>query len=79
MAYFTETPTSYKRDNSKIYVSGLHDNVEKKDLEKTFKSFGRVVDVTIIKKLSSIAFITFENEEDAKEALWCLDGTFVLF
>jgi RNA recognition motif-containing protein len=61
--------------NSKqIFLSGLNNNVEENDLKNLFSLYGNVVNVVLSKnhtnsKRKDLAFITFENHEQAINAV----------
>ncbi|KAH9512788.1 hypothetical protein Btru_038186 [Bulinus truncatus] len=65
----------------KIMVSGIpkNENYADADLEKEFAPFGRITEVNIIRDRRSnlprgFAFITYENPQDAEDAIKALEG-----
>lgn len=59
-------------DSLTIYVGDLSPKTLDSDLFRMFSNVGKVSNVRLIKRaepLSSFAFVTFENEEDAKRAI----------
>lgn len=72
--------------NNKVFVGGLNYDTDEKALEAAFSSFGLVINLRIIRdqesgKSKGFGFITFSNDEGAKEALQMdgekLDGRFI--
>ncbi|XP_032902416.1 cold-inducible RNA-binding protein B-like [Amblyraja radiata] len=61
-------------DEGKIFVGGLNFETDEQSLEQLFSKYGEVRDVLVIKdkethKSKGFGFITFENPDDAKDAL----------
>mmetsp|Transcript_87452 Transcript_87452/g.167682 ORF Transcript_87452/g.167682 Transcript_87452/m.167682 type:complete len:138 (-) Transcript_87452:111-524(-) len=48
--------------------------VDKSDLEDVFGKFGNVVDVWVARQPPGFAFVTFDDDRDAKDALEDMDG-----
>ena len=64
-----------KGERSKVYVGGLGEGADEAELEQAFRTFGRLRHVWVARQPSGFAFVVFEDERDAREAIRCLDGT----
>lgn len=58
---------------NRIYVGNLNDDIKPPDLYSHFKQCGPVR--TITKKYSQFAFVEFESDADAKNAIVSLNGS----
>ncbi|XP_069073218.1 cold-inducible RNA-binding protein-like [Pleurodeles waltl] len=66
-------------DEGKIFVGGLSFDTNEQDLEQQFGKYGAIVEVVVIKdretqRSRGFGFVTYENQEDAKDALKGMDG-----
>jgi len=61
----------------KVYVGDLERDVSERDLEKVFREFGSIRSVWVARNPPGFAFIEFEDERDAADAVRELDGTSV--
>ncbi|XP_078526614.1 cold-inducible RNA-binding protein B-like [Lissotriton helveticus] len=66
-------------DDGKIFVGGLSFDTNEQDLEQQFCKYGAISEVVVIKdretqRSRGFGFVTFENQEDAKDALKGMDG-----
>jgi len=66
-------------DKCKLFIGKLDYGAREGDLRDTFEKHGRVAECKIIMDRESgrsrgFAFVTFENEDDARDAIDCLDG-----
>jgi len=59
----------------KVYVGGLPERVDRRELEDTFERFGRLENVWVARNPPGFAFVLFEDERDAADAVKYLDGT----
>uniref|UniRef100_T1JJJ1 RRM domain-containing protein n=1 Tax=Strigamia maritima TaxID=126957 RepID=T1JJJ1_STRMM len=59
---------------SRVYVGGLVDSVRKEDLEKEFSKFGKLNHVWVAWNPPGFAFIEFDDERDAQEAVRAMNG-----
>lgn len=72
-----------KTKSGKILVSDLIDGTTERDLKELFSKYGQVREVKIPKTKNKnniwegkgIAYVTFWNEDDAKEAAYCCNNT----
>ena len=58
-----------------IYVGGLGNNVSKYELEDIFNRYGKLKNVWVARNPPGFAFVEFEDERDAEDAVKALDGT----
>eukprot|EP00931_Biecheleriopsis_adriatica_P112043 TRINITY_DN86552_c0_g1_i1.p1 TRINITY_DN86552_c0_g1~~TRINITY_DN86552_c0_g1_i1.p1 ORF type:complete len:129 (+),score=21.84 TRINITY_DN86552_c0_g1_i1:63-449(+) len=61
---------------TKLHVANLDREraVDKQDLEDLFKEFGRISDIWVARQPPGFAFVTFDDERDADDAIKALDG-----
>lgn len=57
-----------------VYVGGLSDEVQKEDLEREFSKFGNLTKVWVARNPPGFAFIEFEDDQDANEAIKEMNG-----
>ncbi|CAH1781763.1 unnamed protein product [Owenia fusiformis] len=62
----------------KIFVAGLPQDIDEKTLETAFGKYGRIAEVLVMKHKDSqvpkgFAFVTFENPDDAEDAIKGMD------
>lgn len=69
---------SRHRDDSneecKVYVGDLPRDVSEKELERVFREFGSVRSVWVARNPPGFAFVMFDDERDAEDAVKNLDG-----
>lgn len=66
-------------DDGKLFVGGLNFETDEQALEEQFSKYGQITEVRVIKDRETMtsrgfAFITFDNPEDAKDALQAMNG-----
>ncbi|XP_028672069.1 cold inducible RNA binding protein b [Erpetoichthys calabaricus] len=66
-------------DEGKLFVGGLSFETSERSLEDVFSKYGHVSEVVVIKdrethKSRGFGFVTFENPEDAKDAMIAMNG-----
>ncbi|XP_051880109.1 cold-inducible RNA-binding protein B-like [Pristis pectinata] len=66
-------------DEGKLFVGGLSLNTDEQALEEQFSKYGQITEVRVIKDRETFTsrgfgFITFDNPEDAKDALQAMNG-----
>ncbi|XP_078256091.1 uncharacterized protein LOC144593847 [Rhinoraja longicauda] len=66
-------------DEGKLFVGGLNVDTDEQVLEEQFSKYGQITEVRVIKDRESggsrgFGFITFDNPEDAKDALQAMNG-----
>lgn len=59
----------------KVYIGGLGNGADSREIETAFGAFGRVVNVWVARNPPGFAFVAFEDPRDAEDAVRCLDGT----
>lgn len=57
-----------------VYVGGLGEDTQKEDLEREFGRFGNLTKVWVARNPPGFAFIDFENDDDANEAIKEMNG-----
>lgn len=57
-----------------VYVGGLSDDIQKEDLEREFGKFGNLRKVWVARNPPGFAFIEFEDDQDANEAIKEMNG-----
>ena len=60
-----------KMIRSRIFIGNLDEKVIRPDLESVFKSYGKIIGVSLHK---NFGFVQFDNEESAHKAVAELDG-----
>ena len=58
----------------KVYVGDLGDSASKRDLEEAFGYYGPLTSVWIARNPPGFAFVEFEDDRDAEDAVKGLDG-----
>lgn len=58
----------------KVYVGNLGSNGSKSELERAFGFYGPLTNVWVARKPPGFAFVEFEDEKDARDAVRALDG-----
>ncbi|XP_055492358.1 uncharacterized protein LOC129697674 [Leucoraja erinacea] len=66
-------------DEGKLFVGGLNFDTDEQALEEQFSKYGQITEVRVIKDRETcisrgFGFITFDNPEDAKDALQAMNG-----
>ncbi|KAG9350618.1 hypothetical protein JZ751_024507 [Albula glossodonta] len=66
-------------DEGKLFVGGLSFDTNEQSLEDVFSKYGQITEVVVIKdresqKSRGFGFITFENPDDAKDAMLAMNG-----
>ena len=58
-----------------MYIGNLGNNASKYDIEDAFNKYGPLRDVWVARNPPGFAFVEFEDNRDAKDAVRGLDGT----
>ncbi|KAJ8374565.1 hypothetical protein SKAU_G00051450 [Synaphobranchus kaupii] len=66
-------------DEGKLFVGGLNFDTNEDSLEQAFSKYGSITKVDVIRdretnKSRGFGFVTFENPEDAKDAMTAMNG-----
>ncbi|KAJ8387774.1 hypothetical protein AAFF_G00150750 [Aldrovandia affinis] len=66
-------------DEGKLFVGGLSFDTNEQALEDVFSKYGQITEVVVIKdretqKSRGFGFVTFENPDDAKDAMAAMNG-----
>jgi len=59
---------------TKVYVGDLGSSASKLDLEEAFSPYGRLTNVWVARNPPGFAFVEFEDNRDAEDAVRALDG-----
>ncbi|MEW5302202.1 MAG: hypothetical protein WDW36_005005 [Sanguina aurantia] len=59
---------------SRVYVGGLDERISERDLDDEFGRFGKLRNIWIARKPPGFAFIEYEDDRDAQDAVKKLDG-----
>ena len=59
----------------KVYVGGLPSDAQADELEDAFGKYGRLMKVWVARRPPGFAFIEFEDDRDAEDAVRAIDGT----
>lgn len=60
-----------------VYVGGLSEDIQKEDLEREFGKFGTLTKVWVARNPPGFAFIEFEDDQDANEAIKEMNGAMI--
>ncbi|KAM4049440.1 cold-inducible RNA-binding protein B isoform 2-T2 [Anomaloglossus baeobatrachus] len=66
-------------DEGKLFIGGLSFDTDEQNLEQVFCKYGQVSEVVVVKdretkRSRGFGFVTFENPEDAKDAMQAMNG-----
>ncbi|XP_032902417.1 cold-inducible RNA-binding protein-like isoform X1 [Amblyraja radiata] len=66
-------------DEGKLFVGGLNFDTNEQSLESVFSKYGQISEVIVIKdretqRSRGFGFVTFENPDDAKDAMLAMNG-----
>ncbi|MEE6487575.1 hypothetical protein FKM82_014943 [Ascaphus truei] len=66
-------------DDGKLFVGGLSFDTDEQNLEEVFGKYGQISEVVVVKdretkRSRGFGFVTFENPEDAKDAMEAMNG-----
>ena len=60
---------------AKVYIGNLGNNASKYEIEDAFNKYGKLKNVWVARNPPGFAFVEFEDERDAEDAVRGLDGT----
>jgi RNA recognition motif-containing protein len=63
---------------SVVYIGNLDENADARDLRDEFDRYGRIRDVWIARNPPGFAFVEFDDDRDAKDAVRGTDGRYIL-
>ncbi|PAA73503.1 hypothetical protein BOX15_Mlig017782g1, partial [Macrostomum lignano] len=72
-----DSAMSGMRLDCKIYVGELPRDAEEREIQRTFKSFGRIRNVWVARNPPGFAFVEMEDPRDAEKAARSLDGSVI--
>ncbi|XP_063306534.1 cold-inducible RNA-binding protein B-like [Pelobates fuscus] len=66
-------------DDGKLFVGGLSFETDEQNLEQVFSKYGQVSEVVVVKDRETkrswgFGFVTYENPDDAKDAMMAMNG-----
>ncbi|KAM4809536.1 cold-inducible RNA-binding protein A-like [Rhinophrynus dorsalis] len=66
-------------DAGKLFVGGLSFETTEQSIEEVFCKYGKITDVVVVKdretqRSRGFGFVTFENTDDAKDAMLAMNG-----
>ncbi|NP_001080069.1 cold-inducible RNA-binding protein A isoform X1 [Xenopus laevis] len=66
-------------DEGKLFIGGLNFETNEDCLEQAFTKYGRISEVVVVKdretkRSRGFGFVTFENVDDAKDAMMAMNG-----
>ncbi|CAO2641482.1 Cold-inducible RNA-binding protein [Lemmus lemmus] len=66
-------------DEGKLFVGGLSFDTNEQALEQVFSKYGQISEVVVVKdretqRSRGFGFVTFENIDDAKDAMMAMNG-----
>ncbi|XP_019289549.1 cold-inducible RNA-binding protein isoform X2 [Panthera pardus] len=75
----TETQAAMASDEGKLFVGGLSFDTNEQSLEQVFSKYGQISEVVVVKdretqRSRGFGFVTFENIDDAKDAMMAMNG-----
>merc|ERR1719391_1850967 len=59
---------------AKVFVGGLDERTQKRDIEDFFRKSGPLISVWVARSPPGFAFVEFEDPRDAEDAVYDLDG-----
>ncbi|XP_073910626.1 cold-inducible RNA-binding protein isoform X1 [Castor canadensis] len=80
----SSTPSNFSvaimaSDEGKLFVGGLSFDTNEQSLEQVFSKYGQISEVVVVKdretqRSRGFGFVTFENIDDAKDAMMAMNG-----
>lgn len=64
---------TFDRKN-RVFIGGITDDIRKDEIEKEFSKFGKLISVWVAANPPGFAFVEFEDERDAEEAVRAMNG-----
>ncbi|GMS97762.1 hypothetical protein PENTCL1PPCAC_19937, partial [Pristionchus entomophagus] len=59
----------------KVYIGGLPPDATSEEIEDAFSRYGRIFKVWVARRPPGFAFVEYEDERDAEDAVKAMDGT----
>jgi len=74
-----DLPQSYEQrqpvqNQNRIFVGGIGENIQKEDLENLFSKYGRLTNVWVAQNPPGFAFVDFDDQQNASDAVTEVDG-----
>ncbi|XP_012659951.1 cold-inducible RNA-binding protein isoform X2 [Otolemur garnettii] len=72
-------PATMASDEGKLFIGGLSFDTNEQSLEQVFSKYGQISEVVVVKdretqRSRGFGFVTFENIDDAKDAMMAMNG-----
>ena len=64
----------YNGDEGRVYIGDLPRDASEREIERVFREYGSVRSVWVARNPPGFAFVMFEDERDAEDAVKALDG-----
>lgn len=71
MSYEQRQPV---QNQNRIFVGGIGENIQKEDLESLFSKYGRLTNVWVAQNPPGFAFVDFDDQQNATDAVTEVDG-----
>lgn len=69
----------YNGDEGRVYVGDLPRDASEREIERVFREYGSVRSVWVARNPPGFAFVMFEDERDAEDAVKALDGRLAIW
>uniref|UniRef100_A0A7M4FCT5 Cold inducible RNA binding protein n=1 Tax=Crocodylus porosus TaxID=8502 RepID=A0A7M4FCT5_CROPO len=78
-AWYLHMQIKMASDEGKLFVGGLSFDTNEQSLEQVFSKYGQISEVVVVKdretqRSRGFGFVTFENIDDAKDAMMAMNG-----
>lgn len=60
---------------NRVFIGGITDNISKDEIEKEFSKYGKLNSVWVAQNPPGFAFVTYDDERDAEEAVRQMNGS----
>ena len=66
----------YSPTGTKVYVGGLTKDASRDEIERAFEYYGKLKNVFVARNPPGFAFVEFDDNRDAEDAVRGLDGRY---
>ncbi|XP_028968585.1 serine/arginine-rich splicing factor 1 [Galendromus occidentalis] len=63
-----------QQNQNRIFVGGINESIQKEDLESVFSKYGRLTNVWVAQNPPGFAFVDFDDNQNASDAVAQMDG-----
>ncbi|XP_028968738.1 uncharacterized protein LOC100904155 [Galendromus occidentalis] len=63
-----------QQNQNRIFVGGISESIQKEDLESVFSKYGRLTNVWVAQNPPGFAFVDFDDNQNASDAVAQMDG-----